>query len=217
MIVIKELIEIWGQFTINIKDRMIDHWIKQAEDNHVKPVLGDNLYIDIRKISDTTPTEWNNAIPYQIGSFSYELNEGVASVYKAIQTTTNEPLSDINYWQPSPLGNFWYNYVLPWAVFETLIIFSAFHGVNFTQSGVRVNSSTTDFPADGSIRAAITSNYKNNAVVKRKLVENFLCEVGWTIDNVNYTTNCEDYKRSNPGTGVRAAGKKTYRKYGRVR
>lgn len=212
MIVIKELISKWCQFTVNIKDRMIDTHIRDAEENKIKPVLGDKLYTAVRSISDTTPTLWESTVTYSVGQYAYEEVDGVVSVYKAIQAGVNHALTDTNYWEPSPLGNFWFNYALPWAVFESMRIFSAFHGVNFTQSGVRINTSNTDFPADGSIRAGITAHYKETATAKRKLLENFLCDNNWIIAGVDYTTNCDVYKHTAPSYGIRAAGKKVKRK-----
>jgi hypothetical protein len=208
MIIRKIHIGQYAPFTTNVPDKDLDPHILNAETMELKPILGDALYTAIRQISDTNPNVWNVGTPYVVGNFSYSLSGGVASVYECIQANAGQALTDIAYWTPSPLGSIWYNYILPWAIFETLKKFMVWYGVHVTPSGVQVNGDTTFLPVDGQTRAGMVAEYKNNAQVYKAKFRNYMDDINWTVNTVVYEIDCDDYKPTQSTFSLRGAGKK---------
>lgn len=208
MIIRKAHIGVFEPFTLNVTDRLLDPHILNAENLQVKTFIGDSLYNAVRVISDTNPLEWSDATAYTTEMYAYSLTGGIASVYKCIQGNTDQPLTDTDYWEPSPLGNFWYNYLIPWAVFETLKIFIVGHGVHVTPSGVQINSDPTFLPIDGQTRSGLEAKYRNFSQAYRAKAKNHLDDVEWTISGTKYEVECDDYKPTQTNFILRGAGKK---------
>ena len=212
MIVRKTDIGRFAPFTTNVKDKDLDPHILNAETMEVKPIMGASLYIAVRQIADTNPLTWNSATVYTAGMFAYSVTDGIASVYKCILGNTNQALTNVTYWEPSPLGTLWYNYILPWASLETLKKFMVWYGVHITGTGVQINSDPSFLPVDGQTRAGMTADFRNSAQVYKASFRNHMDDINWTISGTKYQIDCDDYKPTQSTFVIRGAGKKPHKK-----
>lgn len=205
MLIHKSHIGEFTQFTTNIQDRYINPDIEASEVEDARPLLGDAMVNDILVISDYNPQAW--AVGTTYSALIYVVYND--KVYKWLQAGTGQdPETAAAYWELSPLGTFWWNYVRPWIVFKTMEKFSSTHGVNITQSGMRTNESTQDFPIDGGTRATVVGRHRKSAAVRENKLLTYLKSVNWTINTVVYEVDCTQYKKTTGSFSIRAAGKK---------
>lgn len=191
MIIKKEYFPEFFQFSLNIQNEYVDPHIRNAEMQDILPKIGKAMY-DALSPMEAIPTSWVSSTNYAIGSIV--LFNG--AIYKATATTTNNQPDVSSQWNLSELFTFFWGYIRPFGVFACFREFLIHHGINITQFGLRVSDEATSFAADGNTRASMLDNARRRMSQYESAMNNKLCEVNWTFDNIKYEIDTTVYKKS---------------------
>lgn len=196
MIIDKNHIAPFAPVSINIADRFINPDITNAGEFDIKPVLGLELFNKCEDINELNIIDWDVTTGYILNDKVIFSNK----IYNCLAPSTGDlPAAALSlYWLELQVGTFWLNYIVPFASFAVMKRFTATHGVNYTQSGLRVNSSNTDFPVDGATRSTIVSQHKNDSQIWQNKTLKFLCDINWTLDLIIYSVDCAVFKKDYP-------------------
>lgn len=193
MIIKKKFFPDFIPFSLNIPDWQIEPHIKNAEGNDLVPMIGDDMYKDLRKIFENTPPNWDITSYYN--SNDYTVFD--TKVFKAITANTGlQPDTNPATWQLSQLGTFFWNYVKPVGVLLAYKEMLIYHGINITQFGIRISDESTSMPADGTIRGHMIDNTNHRLKQYISQMKKELDKNKWTFDNVVYSIDCEKYKKN---------------------
>lgn len=193
MIIKKNFFPEYVAFSLNIPDWQVEPHIKNSEMNDLVPMIGDDMYNDLKKIFEITPNIWN--ITYSFNANDYTIFDG--KVYKAI-TANNALQPDLNNsdWQISQLGTFFWNFIKPVGVMLAYKEMLIYHGINITQFGIRISDETSSIPADGAIRGQLINNATHRLKQYISQMNNELEKKKWTFDSVVYFISCDKYKKN---------------------
>lgn len=193
MLINKQDIKNYVQFTLNIENRIIDPNILDSQEYDLRPMLGDAMYLQLETdFSNIILANWDIADTYQVNDFVIYNN----IVYKALVITTgNQP--DINPadWEENELGTFYIKYLKPYLVFKSFSRFLLWIGRNITQYGLREMNEETSVPVSDEGRSALIKDIKGKASIWENRISNYLCDVHWTFDTIKYEVDTDDYKQ----------------------
>lgn len=195
MLISKNDIKEFTQFSINIEDRVINHNILDAQEYDLKPVVGDLMYFDLKVYEGML--EWSLATTYQINMYVVFKNK----VYKSLNINTNaQPnLNPLN-WIELQLGNFFYNFLRPYLVFISYKKFMIWIGANVTQYGLREINEDTSIPISDGRRAELISDIKTKSNIWLSRLKNEICLMKWIFDNKDYSPVNDNYVFNNKKT-----------------
>lgn len=194
MLISKADIKAFVQFTLNIEDRIINPNITDAQEYDLKPMIGDAMYLQLEQDFYNAPlTLWDVADNYLANDFV--IYNG--SVYKALLPNVgSQPDTNPLDWELNELGTFFYKFLVPFLVFRSFGRFLLWIGRNITQYGLREMNEETSVPVNEEGRAALIVDIKGKASIWQNRINNYLCDVNWTFDNVKYEIDCDDYKEN---------------------
>lgn len=194
MLINKQNIKNLVQFTLNIEDRIINPNILDAQEYDLRPMVGDAMYLQLyNDFDDVILANWSNLTAYSIDDFVVY----GSTVYKALTANTGQqPDTNPTDWQVNELGTFFLNYLQPFLVFRAFGRFLLWVGRNITQYGLREMNEETSVPVTEDGRAALIVDIKGKASIWQNRLNNYLCDVNWTFDNVKYEIDCDDYKEN---------------------
>lgn len=193
MIIKKNFFPEFIPFSMNIPDWQVEPHIKNSEINDLVPMIGDDMYNDLKEIFENTPPNWN--INSSFNSNDYTIFDG--KVYKAItQNAGLQPDLNQSVWMISQLGSFFWNFIKPVGVMLSYKEMLIYHGINITQFGIRISDETTSIPADGAIRGQLINNANHRLKQYISQMNNELEKNKWMFDNVIYSISCEKYKKN---------------------
>lgn len=207
MLISKQDIKNYVQFTLNIENRIIDPNITDAQEYDLRPFVGDAMYLQlIEDFSAIILADWDIATGYLINDFVIYNNE----VYKALAPSTgSQPDTTPADWELNELGTFYINYLKPYLVFKTFGRFLLWVGRNITQYGLREINEETSVAVTDEGRSALIKDIKGKASIWQSRVSNYLCNVHWTFDTVKYEIDTDIYKENPRKTfNIRAVGRK---------
>jgi hypothetical protein len=193
MLITKQNIKDLSQFTLNIEDRIINPHIEDAQEYDLRPTIGDQMIDKLLADFDGGLVAWDISTNYLTGQFVV-YNK---TVYKALNNNVGlAPDTNPLDWSLNELGTFQNKYLRPYLVFSTYRRFLLWAGRNVTQYGLRDMREDTSDPVSDESRAALISDMKIKGQIWENRFKNYLCEVNWTFDGVNYTIDCDVYKQS---------------------
>lgn len=193
MIIKKNFFPEFTPFSLNIPDWQVEPHINNSEINDLIPLIGDQMYNDLKVIFDNTPQLWNASTNYSVDEFVIEGDK----VYKAIAPNNNIlPSSNTSFWIVNELGTFFWKFIKPVGVLFAYKELLIFHGINLTQFGIRISDESTSIPADAHIRVILINNASTRLKQYISLMNNKLREKNWTFDNVKYEINLNKYNNN---------------------
>lgn len=210
MLISKQDIKNYVQFTLNIENRIIDPNITDAQEYDLRPFVGDAMYLQLNEdFGNIILADWDITATYQVGDFVIYQNE----VYKALAISTgSQPDTTPADWSLNELGTFYINYIKPFLVFKTFGRFLLWVGRNITQYGLREMNEETSNPVTDEGRSALIKDIKGKGSIWQNRVSNYLCNVHWTFDTVKYEIDTDVYKENPRKTfNIRAVGRKNIR------
>lgn len=200
-------------FSASVGTKLVIQKIRDTEVERAEPFLGVKLVADMREVFSKSVKVWDASESYTAGRYavsSENEDSTLNTVYKAIQASTGEPLTNNLFWEVSEIGTFWYRWVRPWASYATYEHFIVHHGINVVESGMRVGQSDTDYEINEAQRAKIIADVARSARIRKARLSSYLESVGWEIAGVVYKESTCGQRNTDKPTHARiwAAGNK---------
>jgi hypothetical protein len=176
-------------FSESIGTNLVIQKIRDTEIERAEPFLGIELVTAMRSVYSKSVKVYDQFKTYAIGDFvisSENEDSTLNSVYRCIQVGNGQPLTNVLYWEISPIGTFWYQHVRPWASFATYEHFCVGHGINVVEAGMRVSQTDTDYEINEAQRAKIIADAARSASIRKARLSKYLDSIAWTIGGVVY-------------------------------
>lgn len=186
----------YAKNSMNIPISQIGPYITNTEDLRVIPTIGVDMYADLKLLYSTYVDNWDATYSYNANDVITIENNIYIEVYKALLPNINSnPIGNPATWQLSELGVLFENYIVPFASLATMRNFLVWHGINFTQFGVRISDESTSIPIDNDTRGRLIDHVKTHEMSYLNKLRKYLAKKNFTFDSVKYTLPCDEFKK----------------------
>lgn len=180
------------EFTQNIPDTKVNPEIKNAEKYDFITKFGTSL---ISALTDAC-NDSSNWTTWAAGTYTTGAkvihNEKVYFI--SVSTTTQQPGTGTD-WTLKELNTLWLVNVKPYMVYCAYARFLVEHGVNVTQSGMRVAFEDTSNEVDAKTKAMKINSQKSKASAEENLLHVALTNANWTFDGTTYARPAKEIPR----------------------